>query len=890
MKPALNSKAARLLAALAILVSLVSSPIVAAREAADGHPPKGHPTTSQYIFANCATTHRINKLALTVSNMATLGSYFVHTTRWTLDCFTGERAPGCEYPAGSRTQYLYGGAFWIGGVVGTDTLVSTGNDGVGLGRPKYDPNMEHRQAGMELTPDAAPYGLIERRSIMDPLDPSYEDAVSEEDFIAVYTDTFTKGVPDLTYDYQDGRPHIPLHIQVTQSSYGWSYAYAEDFILFNINVKNIGNDLIHDAYFVVFLDPDIYGAGNEARGYQEDLVGFLKSYNMPYGDCEFEDTLDLMWASDNEGDWAQPVWVTGAIGVRFLSSTDDVHEHPSFNWWATNYNPTYDFGPRHRGTKEKPFRDFGTGSLGTPHGDKNKYYQLSNGEIDYDQYYMMDISPFDPEWMYPPQYAAKYISRGYDTSELLSVGPLTIQPHLEFNVVFAFVAGENFFTTPMTYRRYLQPGFYYPDQFEQHLGFQDIAKNAKWAGWVYDNPGVDTDGDGYFGKFHLCYGDRSIIRIDTVGARIDTIWGPRAVDTMWYEGDGIPDFRGAAPPPPPQVHVTPKVGKIIIQWNGMQAENAIDVFSRRHDFDGYRVYLSRDSRPQSYMLLATYDRENYLKYVFNATKNAFEIHDDPFSRDELVCLYGDSCSDPYFEPKDYTRSSPLFWGDSVFYFAPQDFNRSELGISTPIERVYPSAPAPYTTDPEQIPDSLKDTYLTKDGHFKYYEYQYTVENLLPTVPYYVNVTSFDYGSPMSGLDALETPVALNAKEVYPLDGPDDVAANDLKVYVYPNPYRIDGDYLQKGFEGRDARYYIPDRLHRIHFVNLPPRCTISIFTLDGDLVRSFEQDKDPSDPLASHDTWDLITRNTQAVVSGIYYWTVEDPTGDTQIGKLVIIK
>jgi hypothetical protein len=33
----------------------------------------------------------------------------------------------------------------------------------------------------------------------------------------------------------------------------------------------------------------------------------------------------------------------------------------------------------------------------------------------------------------------------------------------------------------------------------------------------------------------------------------------------------------------------------------------------------------------------------------------------------------------------------------------------------------------------------------------------------------------------------------------------------------------------------------------------------------------------------------VITRNTQRVVSGLYYWSVEVPGGETQIGKLVII-
>ena len=35
--------------------------------------------------------------------------------------------------------------------------------------------------------------------------------------------------------------------------------------------------------------------------------------------------------------------------------------------------------------------------------------------------------------------------------------------------------------------------------------------------------------------------------------------------------------------------------------------------------------------------------------------------------------------------------------------------------------------------------------------------------------------------------------------------------------------------------------------------------------------------------------WDLISRNTQAVVSGIYLYSVESAQG-TQVGKFVIIK
>jgi hypothetical protein len=111
------------------------------------------------------------------------------------------------------------------------------------------------------------------------------------------------------------------------------------------------------------------------------------------------------------------------------------------------------------------------------------------------------------------------------------------------------------------------------------------------------------------------------------------------------------------------------------------------------------------------------------------------------------------------------------------------------------------------------------------------------------------------------------------------------------VYVYPNPYRIDGGYQENGYEGRekDLRDNAPDRKRKVNFANLPPICTIRVYTLDGDLVKEISHNVDISNPLHSHDSWDLITRNTQLIVSGLYYWTVEDDKGNVQVGKLVIL-
>ena len=72
-------------------------------------------------------------------------------------------------------------------------------------------------------------------------------------------------------------------------------------------------------------------------------------------------------------------------------------------------------------------------------------------------------------------------------------------------------------------------------------------------------------------------------------------------------------------------------------------------------------------------------------------------------------------------------------------------------------------------------------------------------------------------------------------------------------------------------------------------MNLPRTCKISIYSLDGDLIDSFDHDFNQGGPEAMHDEWDMITRNGLIPVSGIYYWVVESDSR-TQMGKLIIIK
>ncbi len=858
--------------------------------------------------AYCSSEHTVGRMIFPVTNIGTFGQVIGYNRT---DCFTGLTMVGfCEFPKGSYKAYMWAGGIWVGGIVDGDTLVST--------------SMGDR--GREFHPDTSPFGNLVYRSTLDPTSPRYEGAVSEQDLIAVFYDTCTN-CPGMRADVIDNRPHRPLNIEVTRRSFAWSYSYAQDFILLDYAVRNIGDQRLRYIYLGVFVDADVSTVipiSNNPGG-RDDLCGFRELQPAFYlrEPCPVDsDMVNLAWIADNDGELSRPqefIQVPDITGARIIRTPND-STTVSFNWWSSNYwNQYLDFGPQARAT----YRDLGFGNLGTPWGDRNKYHFLSNGERDYDQAMIGTIGSLDPTWVSPPQQWVDSIVAGLDSRYLLSFGPFGLEPGQTLPFTMAYVAGRAFHRRAANLQNLPDR----PEAWYENVSFDSLDVNAIWAEWIYDNPGVDTDSDGYAGEFTVCYlgGDSALLcdtLIDTTAnpdtSYIHCYWVYDAADTVWRKGDGVPDFKGAAPPPNPSTYsfvnrfgdtlrglrVYPETGTVRVLWNGVMSENTPDPFSHKYDFEGYRVYVARDDRPSSYSVVSSYDRENYNRWEWSYTARRFVLPTVPFSLEQLRCIYGDSCHDTTWHPDHYPRTRPLVIpggpksDDQVYYFEPQDYNRSVLAndplhATTAIKRVFPDAPKPPHVHPDSIaiyfPNRDDTLYFTPAGYLKYYEYEYTFEDLLPTVPYYVNVTAFDYGFPELGLAGLETDPALLPKAVHALPSSEVIAREGLGVLVYPNPYRLDGDYRSSGFEGRE-RWHVPeDKTRLIHFANLPPRCTIRIYSLDGDLIRQLEHDVDPLDYLANHHTWDLINRNLQLVVSGLYYWVIEDDRGNTQIGKLVII-
>jgi hypothetical protein len=845
--------------------------------------------------------HNVGDVWLTVTNIGQFGTGSIGSG---VDPVTGMTTPSCMYPANSDLNYLYVGAFWIGAIVGRDTLVSVGVDDY--------------YSVKEFWP--GPLANVERRSIQTTSPFYHQEAKSEQDIIALYDDRLTD--PEyVVIDTYDGRPHMPLNIEIEQKSYAWSYSYANDFILFDYSIKNVGFSELEQVYMGIYVDGDVHHESLFGQGgYGEDLCGFRRTFRSSFFNCTYIDTINIAYITDNDGDpdyqLNPPVYTQtstlGAAGIRVVRTPSDSLKY-SFNWWFTTYgDPNNDFGPRKYGTEEDPFRDM-FGVLGTPLGDPNKYYVMRHTEFDYDQLFTAKDHSGDG-WLPPPANALDFAD-GNDVRYLLSFGPFDISPGEVLPVSFAWVLGEGIHVNASDYQDFFDA--YNPEDYYNTWDFSDLAANSRWASWIYDNPGVDTDNDGYRGKFRICVFDS--ILTDTIISEYppisDTFWLYTLADTFYYEGDGVPDFKGASPPSPPQLwiiddnrdtlrsRVTPIIdtlnwqGILRIRWNGLLSETEKDVFSNEIDFEGYRVYLSYSYNPKDFSLISSYDLEDYDKYVWNDHFGVFELKETPYTIDSLKTLYGED-----FDPNLYDRDNLFFWEDSTFYFSPQDWNRSDLTDTMEIHKIYPSEPYPPTLNLDTARIHYPDA-LTPDGlFFKYFEYEYILRNLVPSRLYYVSVTAFDYGSPTSGLSALETQPLNNFVAEYAIQSASEIEENaiaeGLNVIVFPNPYRADGKYREYGFEGVDYIDYnldlikqaglLDDRTRSLHFINLPHKCTIRIYTIDGDLIRKINHDVPANFPQASHERWDLVTRNMQAVVSGIYYYTIESEYGN-QVGKFVVI-
>ncbi|MCD6117472.1 hypothetical protein J7K93_10690 [bacterium] len=169
---------------------------------------------------------------------------------------------------------------------------------------------------------------------------------------------------------------------------------------------------------------------------------------------------------------------------------------------------------------------------------------------------------------------------------------------------------------------------------------------------------------------------------------------------------------------------------------------------------------------------------------------------------------------------------------------------------------------------------LCDTYdeLRADGQHIAWEMIATVPKTQTTYvdttvvrgePYHYAVTAVDNGSQNTdGLipgQKLESSKYANRSEIaaYAFQPG---KADAKSVRIVPNPYIVRaGEY---NFTGNDDK---------LLFVNLPSYCTLRIFTVTGDLIKTIEHTSGSAD-----ESWDQVTESNQLIASGVYLLQVDN--------------
>ncbi|RMF65324.1 MAG: hypothetical protein D6743_08145, partial [Calditrichaeota bacterium] len=230
--------------------------------------------------------HKNGKLWVGVTNFGQFGT----------DRGRGAVWPGTDV-AGQEAQYINRGGMFFGGIVPSDettgpdlhepgnldTLVSEG--------PSAWSVVDFREMFPHFTDDRS---AIKVRSTI-PSSPFFDpNAVSEEDFISVYTDTFliVNG-----FSFAPSKHQRALGIEVEERSYQFSLSFAEDIVFFDLVIRNIGKNFIRNFYAGFFADNDMFciGSPTDNGGQTDDASGFLAVNSTG-------DVVNTAWVAEPDGD------------------------------------------------------------------------------------------------------------------------------------------------------------------------------------------------------------------------------------------------------------------------------------------------------------------------------------------------------------------------------------------------------------------------------------------------------------------------------------------------------------------------------------------------------------------------------------------------------------
>jgi hypothetical protein len=751
--------------------------------------------------------------------------------------------PSCQYPPGSGVEYLWGAGIWVGGMIGEDPTprVSTAIDQLEF-RPSTLPvdtiyeSYEGFPGGKRFVNDDGDRDIFGKKIVDEEIHDGRDndgDGLIDEDFAAISQQMFTCVYRDDTPEALNTYPeHVPMGLEITQKSFAWGIPGSDNFVGIEYTIKNDGRHDLHDVYLGFFCDADV-GPESEELYWRDDRAGLVEIDTtvggVGEGGCATKpERLRFMVGEthDNDGDEGR---TEGWLGTVLLGHTTDR------SLYARKAPPTVEL---------TSFRFVSGGAAyekcGDPRNDFQRYDLLSSNMIG----------------CRPGELTA---TEDGDYRMFFGAGPFgEFKKGEELTLQVAFVIGDG------------RSGM-----IENAVAAQRIFNGEYWD--LDNNPwtginGRETcliraPGEPIRSFDYVEHCDRP--EIEYLGYRPQKITEPDCIsnrdqmvdldcDKCTGSGgkEGMARWRGATAPPCPQVET------------GFPPDEEYPCHTLTSNED--TGITTRDAINGPTVQLLTEDEAVLIRW-----NNASELVADPLSGILDFAGYRVWRAEQWERPEGSTGPTPELWILLAEYRLPRYIEPRTGHIDLSLAR------DGAVTAPCDTVDVAKGRYLYPVGY-----YQHRDEHVLPGFTYFYSVTAFDMNdtgdlNPRTGEAekfSIECRhVATSEQAVVPGTNPVDGIG---EVYVVPNPYY------------GNARWDLvpnprdPTGTH-VDFMNLPTGpWTIRIYTLAGDLVRTLDNDSGND---IGQVKWDLVSRNGQDIVTGVYLYSVESRYG-SQVGKFLILK
>ncbi len=862
----------------------------------------------------------VGELHVNITNHGLIGSQFT-------EFFPFSGAPSGEWPGGSGHEYLWGAGLWIGGKINGQPAVSTGQPERELrpGSGLFDTIYEAKN-GRVIRPwpaDRPTGNRLPHPQADDDNDGEYDedflngydddhDGQTDEDFGQLGDQMFTCTMKDNTALSREIYPeHNPLNVTVVQRAASWYEDDLENMVIFDYEIYNHDYRTMDDLYLGFYVDCDIQRRGETSVGH-DDLAGFYNGA-IRSSDGAWQ-RIELAWMRDADPTNPLPGW----IGTILL-------EH------KTDFSQT--IAP-HR-TKVRSFQIFATNARvnqdGEPRSDVDRYEMMARDQHDRDRRldqpgdlkYLISSGPFS---YFKPGQKLNYrlaMVVGNGQAEMLAnaVKAVEVARGRWYNLDNNWTTGYGGKETKVCIGDLPK----YPGGGEPLYNYRYVMPDETCVGshprmfvYVIGPDGMFQDEDGRKCTYVNADNCEECFRAVGQDCNLENeLWEVRSSYIDWNRYPSAQIFTGTGgretrvpwvrsrerPPSPPNMRLVPGHKQVEIFWDDL-SEHEPDFLRDVIDFEAYQIWrVSNWTRPpgtdvnqgpqtDQWGMIQEYDVANFIPAGVGDSSVRL-----PLGRNTGLepAIYVPIClADPTFEGLAEAMGD-FVEADPTGQFVTRPPLRDSQGAVIPgRERLIPWETWPTVLDTffYVTPRAEAPGVVGKRATRYYHHRDGEVHDGFQT---FYSVVATDHA--LARLDDQWVPagvgLATEPGNNYSVTMPSPLAQTaeeratmGVNIFVYPNPATRES---LAEFQKQPPSAGDPTG-ERIMFTNLPAaHNTISIFTASGDLVETLHHDGLAGTGSTS---WNLVSRNGQEVVSGIYLYIVKSDDGrfeDFQ-GRFVLIR